>query len=318
MQTNIDSFDDLNEQGYLRTAAEQIVTSCGSPIDWGSSDTLPTSLGLAKSGSSQIYELDVDKICRLNNECSYSLSYLEASKATKLDVAFGITVTQMLSIIVEPISNSTIGETTTYNFKVTVKANLEPTEATLQGYIIDKEEISSISNTTSTDGIGNLSFQLLNSSNGTALIVVFARATIDDRLTAYQAYSFNHLSEETPFNQTYLNLSPLNNRLDITVENSSSTTIDECYAISFGHQSEPPLVSSNVYEIPELVDRSPIVLVITGHNDSMFFIEYCAYPIVPLSFGSNFDSSGQNTFVYTVNIEGTLYKLIITLGDASK
>lgn len=317
MQTNIDSVNGLNQEGYLRTAAEQIVTSCGSPIGWGSSDTIPESLGLAKSGSSQIFELDVDKICRLNNECSYSLSYLNASKAAKLDVAFGITITQMLSIIIEPLGNSTIGETTTYNFRVTVKANLEPTEAIVQGYIITKEEISSISNTTSTNGIGNLSFQLPNSSNGTTLMVLFARATIDDRLTAYQAYSFNHLSEETS-NETYLNLSPLNNRLTINLENSSSTTIDECYALSFIHQSEPPLVSTNVYEIPELVDKSPIILVTTGHNDSTYFIEYCAYPNVPLSFGSDFKSSGQNTFVYTVNIKSALYKLTVTLGDATK
>lgn len=318
MQGNIDNYAKLNEQEYLRTAADLIATSYGSPVDWGSSDIIPESLGLAKESSSQVYDLDIDKVCRLNNNCLSALSFFDASHALNLKAALGITLNQMLSIKIEPTSNSTIGETTTYNFKVTVKANLEPTEATLHGYVIDKEQTQNVSSTTSTSGVGNLSFQLSNTSNGTVLMVIFARATIDDRLTAYATYTFSHLSEEELPNQTFLNLSPLNNELSISKVNPSSTTLDECYALSFGHQLEPALLLSDAYDIPNLIEKSPIVLVTTGHNDSTYFIEYCAYPNVPLNFGSIFDSTDQNIFVYNVCIRGVLYKLTITLGEESK
>ena len=318
MQTNINNLQDLNKQSYLRTTAEQIVTSYGSPVDWGSSDMTPDSFGLAQAGGSQIYALDVDKICRLNSQSGCPLSYSEVSKAARLsNIALGITVTQILSITIEPLGNTTIGETTTYNFKITVKANLEPTSANLQCDVIAKDALSSVSNATSSAGIGYVSFQLPNSSNGAVLLVVFARATFDDRLTAYETYMFPHLSQETLPNQTFLDLSPLNNKLSVNT-NFPNTTIDDCDAFSYAYQAKPTLISSGTYEIPELLDKSPMVLVASGFNESTYFVEWCAYPSVPLSFGSNFANTEQNTFVYTVSIKDTLYKLTVTLGDMTK
>lgn len=318
MQTTIENYAGLNEGEYHKSAADQIVTSQGEPVDWGSSDVKPEKLGLAKVGSSNTFELDIDKVCRLNNGCSSVLTYLDALKASKLQVALGVTLTPMLSLAIEPLSNSTLGEITTYNFKIATKANLEPTKATLQGYVVSMEGLQSINGTTSTSGLGSLSFQLPNSSNGTVLIILFARATIDDRLTAYQAYGFNHLSNETWSNQVFLNLSPLNNRLSVTEVNSSTTILDECYALSLSHQLEPVLISTGIYEIPELIEKSPIVLVTTGYDNGIFFSEYCAYPNAPLIFGSEFSSTNENRFVYTVSIEDVLYKLTITLGEVVK
>ena len=318
MQTNINNLQGLNQQSYLRTTAEQIVTSYGAPVDWGSSGMTPDSFGLAQVGGSQAYALDVDKICRLNSRSSSPISYQEASNAARLNsIAFGISVTQMLAITVEPTGNTTVDETTTYNFKVSVRANLEPTKANLNCYIIARGTVSNVSGATSNAGIGYVSFQLPSSSSDQVLLVVFARATIDERLTAFETYAFPHLSGEVLSNQTVLDLRALNNKLSVNM-NFPNATVDECYAFSYAYQSQPTLISSGIYAIPEFVDKSPIVLVATGFNEGTYFAEWTAYPTVPLSFGSDFANTEQNTFVYTVIIKDALYKLTVTLGEVTK
>ncbi len=317
IQTNINNLQDLNQPSYLKNIAEQIVTSVGSPADWGSSGTAPESFGLAQADGSDAYVLDVDKICRLNNQSNSLLSYTEATNASRLNnIAFGISVAQMLSIKIESTGNSTVDEVTTYNFQITVKTNLEATKANLQCYLIAKESIQNVSEATSNVGVGNVSFQLSSTSGGNAVLLVFARATLDDRLTAYETFVFTHLSGEVLPNQTFLGLSPLDDKLSVNV--TSSATVDKCYAFSYAYQTEASLVSSGVYEIPSLVDISPIVMVVTGSNDGAFFAEWTSYPSVPLSYGSNFANTDQNTFVYTVTIKGVLYRLMVTLGEVSK
>ncbi len=80
LQTNIASAQDLNKESYLKNIADAIVTGCGSPVDWGSSDTLPSSFGLASANASYAYTLDPDKISRLNNQSIYSIHMLTRSK----------------------------------------------------------------------------------------------------------------------------------------------------------------------------------------------------------------------------------------------
>ena len=101
MQTRIASTQDINKDSYLKAIADRIVTNTGSPVDWGTSSALPVNFGLAPARSHGDYELDLDKICRLNNLNNYSLSYLDLSKAAQLDMALGI----KLSLLV--LMNST-------------------------------------------------------------------------------------------------------------------------------------------------------------------------------------------------------------------
>jgi len=318
IQTNINNLQDLNQPSYLKNIAEQIVTSVGSPADWGSSGMRPGSFGLAQAGGSRAYVLDVDKICRLNNQSSNLLSYTEAANAARLNnIAFGISVAQMLSITIEPTGNSTVGDVTTYNFQVTVKANLEATKANLHFYLIAKDSIQNASEATSNAGVGSVSFQLPSASSGNVVLLVLARATLDDRLTAYETYVFTHLSGEVLLNQTFLGLSPLDGKLNVNVTGSGAV-VDECYAFTYAYQMEADLISSGIYEIPSLADISPIVMVVTGMSDGAFFAEWTAYPSVPLSYGSNFANTDQNTFVYIVTIKGVLYRLTVTLGEVSK
>ncbi len=315
MQDRINSMQDLNKDAYLRNIAEHLVTGYGTPVDWGATGAVPSSFGLADSEASYVYALDVDKISRLNSQNSYSLSYGQASVAARLNnIALGISFSQMLSITATLSATSSIGDETAYTFKISVSQASGPTSATLKGYAVAEDFVSEVSNTTSSAGVGYVTVQIPNSANGPALLVVFARATFDDRITAYETYSFAHLSQELSPNHTFLGLSPLNYTLSIETS-SPDVTIEHCYAFSYGYQSNLTTTSATTYSIPEFVDKSPTVLVISGINDTTPFAEWVAYPDIPLDFGAEFENSEQNVFVYTVLVKGTFYKLALSFGD---
>ena len=317
MQDRINSMQDLNKDAYLRNIAEHLVTSYGTPVDWGVAGAVPNSFGLADSEASYLYALDIDKISRLNSQNSYSLSYAQASMAARLNnIALGISVSQMLSITATLSANSSIGDETAYTFEISVSQASGPTSAALQCYVVAKDFVSDVSNTTSSSGVGYVTVQIPNASNGPALLVVFARATFDDRITAYEAYSFAHLSQEPSPNHTFLGLSPLNYTLSVE-ENFPDVTIEHGYAFSYAYQSNLTSTSTTTYAIPEFMDKSPTVLVISGVNDTTPFVEWTAYPSVPLDFGSDFANSEKNVFSYTVLIKETLYKLTISFGDVN-
>jgi hypothetical protein len=315
MQDRINAMQDLNKDNYLRNIAEHLVTSCGTPVDWGASAAVPSSFGLADSDSTYLYSLDIDKISRLNSENNYALSYAQASIAGRLNnVALGISVSQMLSITTTLSGNSSIGDETAYTFEISVSQASGPVSATLQCYVVTKDSVSAVFNDTSSAGVGYITVQVPNASNGPALLVVFARAAFDERVTAYEAYSFAHLAEESSPNRTFLGLSPLNHTLSVE-EHFPDVAIEHGYAFSFGYQSNLTAASASTYAIPEFVDKSPTVLVVSGVNDTTPFVEWTAYPCVPLDFGADFENSEQNVFVYTVLIKEALYKLTLSFGD---
>jgi hypothetical protein len=318
MQTKINSLQDLNKADYLRTIAEHLVTSYGTPVDWGSSNAVPTTFGLSASDSSHLYELDIDKISRLNSQNSYSLSHVQVSNAARLNnIALGISLSQMLSITVMLSANTTVGGETAYTFKISVSQASGPTSARLHCYVVARDFLSDVSNTTSSAGIGYVSVQIPNSSNGPALLIVFARASFDDRITSYEAYSFAHLSQEPSPNHTFLGLSPLNYTLNLN-PNFPGITIEQAYAFSYVYQSNLTSITTTTYAIPAFVDKSPTVLVLSGINGTTSFIEWTAYPDIPLDFGSNFENSEENVFVYIVTVKETLYKLTLSFGDVVK
>ena len=315
MQDRINAMQDLNKDNYLRNIADHLATSCGTPVDWGASEAVPSSFGLADSDSTHPYAVDIDKISRLNSENSYALSYAQASIAGRLNnVALGISVSQMLTITATLTGNSSIGDETAYTFQISVNQASGPVSATLQCYVVTKDAVSTVSNDTSSAGVGYITVQIPEASNGPALLVVFARAAFDERVTAYEAYSFAHLAEEPSPNHTFLGLSPLNHTLSVE-EKFPDVSLDHGYAFSFGYQSNLTAASASTYAIPEFVDKSPTVLVVSGVNDTTPFVEWTAYPCVPLDFGSDFENSEQNVFVYTVLIKGALYKLTLSFGD---
>jgi len=318
MQDQINSMQDLNKDAYLRNIAENLVKCYGTPPDWGSAGTVPNTFGLADSESSHLYALDIDKVSRLNSQNSYALSYFQVSVAARLNnIALGISVSQMLSITATLSGTSSVGDETAYTFEVAVSQASGPTSAALQCYVVAKDFVSDASNTTSSTGVGYVTVQIPNASDGPALLVVFARAAFDDRITAYGTYSFAHLSQEPLPNHTFLGLSPLNYTLNVE-SNFPDLTVEHGYAFSYAYQSNLTAASATTYAITEFVDKSPTVLVISGLNGTTSFAEWTAYPNIPLDFGADFENSEQNVFVYTVLVKGTLYKLTLSFGDVVK
>ena len=81
MQTKIENMQNMNQLEYLQNIADEFVLNKGNPPDWGSQGIIPSSLGFACADSENQFDLDIDKITRLNEENQYSLTYFEIFKA---------------------------------------------------------------------------------------------------------------------------------------------------------------------------------------------------------------------------------------------
>jgi hypothetical protein len=319
MQARMNSLQGLNQEEYLNVISEHIVANSGTPSNWGSDgSSAPESFGLAEYASLDLFKLDIDKVCRLNSLNNYSLSYAEVLHAARLDnTALEISLTQMMSIQIELTENTTSENSTTYTFKITVTQSSGPAAASLHCYAVAQKFLDYAYNDTSDAGVGYASIQIPNSSNGTASLIVFARSDSNERMTSCDLYTFGHLSEEPEPNNSFLKLSPLNYTLHVGFTNPS-TTVEDAYVFSFGYQFNLTSISNVTYTIPEIVDRSPTVLLLSGINGTASFIEWTAYPQIPLSFGADFTNSAKHVFVYTVMVKETLYKLTIGLGEVRR
>jgi hypothetical protein len=318
MQTQITGIQDTNKQDYLRAISDHIVSGYGAPIDWGIQGGTPNSFGLSKSDATNLFDLDQDKVTRLNSQNIYSLSYLEIFDSARLNnIALGLSVSQMLQIHIELSSNETADNNTAYTFRVFVEQDAGPVSADLHCYALASDFESDVFNETSSLGIGALTVELPNSFSGPVVLILFARAMFDDRLTAFEVYSFGHLSEMPKPNRTLLGLSPLNHTLTIT-PNSHNAIVGNVSAFSYCYQSNLTSTSNTSYLIPQFTDCSPIVLLVQGTDGNKKFCEWTAYAQVPLTIGADFSRSETNVFVYDVTVDGVLYKLTLRLGDVAK
>jgi hypothetical protein len=170
---------------------------------------------------------------------------------------------------------------------------------------------------TSNNGTGYISVELPNTSKGTASLIVFARDNYDSRITAYDVYSFGHLSPEPLPTGAFFNMSPLNYTLT-TSPNSTNATRETAYALSYRYKSNLTSVSNETYAIPKALDDSPILLAISGSNGSDHFVEWTSYPQIPLETGPSFQNSECHAFRYIVTIKNTLYRLTLRFGGISK
>jgi len=319
VQPYLKGMDELNQENYLRGIVENFLLSCGSPTNWGSNGSLsPQVFGLAKSGSFIPYELDVDKVCRLNPRNAYALTYTDLLESLKVkNVAFRLSVTQILDVYISSMSNVSGNTTTTYMFNIKVEREGLPVEASLSCYLVAKSFITGLYTNTSSNGGAIVNVEVPNSSNGTALLIVFARAKTDSEITGYTVYAFGHLSQQPPPNSSFLGLSPLNYTLYVS-KNYGNETLLNAYALTYNYNFSLTLnPNTATYDIPKLLDSSPIVLVVTGINSTDFFTEWTTYPQVPLEMGANFQYSENNVFTYIVKINGVLYKFEAKCGGPS-
>ena len=317
MMTRINSWK-MNEEPYLRILYESILSETGSPSNWGSdSNVKPSEFGLANTNSRYPTALDVDKVTRLNPQNDFALSYTDILSAARLtDLALKISISQIMNVRISLESKSSQGNSTVYTFRISVNQDSGPVTAFLHCYAIARDLLQDVYNSTSTNGIGYASFQIPNTSNGTAAVIAFARATQHQMMTACSTQLFAHLSNEPPTNQTLLDLTPLNYTLHVSPK-SGNTTIESYKAFSFSYQTDLHKVTNASRQIPKMLDASPIVLIVTGTNSSSNFIEGTTYPEVPFETGSNFNNSESHAFSGIATIQNTLYKVTIDFGDVN-
>ena len=303
--------------------AEYLLLDPGDPPNWGSgTDTSLMRFGLAKSDFTTPFELDIDKVARLNQENAYHVSLLDVFTALRVqDKPLKVSVRPLLDVTLDLTSQIEEGDETIYHFNIYTKKSNSPIAASLRCYIVLRDYVVNTTSSTSTLGVGTVDVSLPNSLNGTALLIALAK--IEPRIVSYGIYPFKHNTGDEPYPPgTFVRLSPLNYMLRVeplylTEEISSAKVFTYNYSFSLAKVTNSTGIEQ--YSIPELLDISPMVLVVTGFNQSACFAEWVAHPPIPLDFGSDFsekhDAMNSISLHFLVSINSALYECEITLGE---
>ncbi len=304
-----------------RGLSEYLLSNPGEPSDWGKSgDTAPSAFGLT-SERRQAYVLDADKISRLHSDNVYSITYPEILAALGIkDISLNIKIRTLFDISINLTSSQGNEDDTTYTFQISTIKSGYPISTWLQCYIVLETHIHDISSSTDSEGLSFLNVTLPNSMNGTALLVVFAKAEAHAQVMAFNAYSFSHNSEEPQPNKTFLQLSPLNHTLNVSFQHTA-LEISNAYVFTYSyHLNLQQTAGGNQtveFSIPRLLEASPMILVLNGNNNSSTsFSEWTTYPQLPLEIGPNFEDlttrSKTTALTYIVSLNSVLYEMILT------
>jgi len=315
-----------NDTERFQYLASNLLLTTGMPSNWGQSkSSVPSNLGLAKADSILPYELDVDKVTRLNNENIYSMTYSTFWQAFGVkDASFQIEIRTLFELSIDLVSNSTQGSQTIYEFEVTTQKSGMPISTSLSGYTVLKDFVNRTESSTSSSGAGKVWISIPNSVNGTALLLVFARSNANPQIVSFNAYAFAHNSESPLPNETFVRLSPLDYVLNASFAYVATEVIKAqvfTFSYNFSLTEKARGVQTVEYIIPRLLDVSPIVTVLTGVNGSASFAEWVAYPQIPVQIGADFNDSiaGSRITVYSqiVTIDSALYEVVTKWGGLS-
>ena len=308
-----------NDTERLHQLAQHLLLNTGTPTNWGSlRDRVPTSLGLADSTALLPYQLDIDKITRLNNLNTFSLTYSQLWQSLGVgDVSFRVEIKTLFNITAT-LTLTTVGvNETTYEFDLYAHKSGTPVSASLRSYVVVGDYVDSVASSTAANGHSSVSVAIPNSMNGTALLVTFAKAESDQQIVAFDVSAFSHNSPEPLPNRTFTQLSPLNHALNV---NFTYPSAEVRKALVFTHNFNFTLTEKShsaqtaEYDIPRLLDSSAIILVLTGFNGSFSFAEWVSYPQLPLTVGADFDSAdtGAKTVAFSeiVAINSALYEVV--------
>jgi hypothetical protein len=318
----IDYATDSNVAERYKEFSEYLLLNMGNPTDWGeNNETTLTSFGLARTGSGVPYELDIDKVSRLNSENLYAVSYARIFSVLEIsDIAFKIEIKPVFNVKINLTSTYTETNRTVYQFKVLTEKNGALVPSNLKSYAITGNHVET-TGVYASNGETYFNVTLSNTVNGHALLVVFAESAYNDKLMSFNAYAFAHNSTSPEPNGTFLKLSPLNYTLTASFVNQT-TTLSNAYAFTFNYNLTLTPTGNNskstTYNIPYLADSSPMLLVVTGTNSTTIFAEYTTYPQIPLQMGSDFENSEtrSNVFAYTylVTINSAIYECTVWVG----
>ncbi|UCB60290.1 MAG: hypothetical protein JSW72_09330 [Candidatus Bathyarchaeota archaeon] len=312
--TNMSDFE------RVRSLTEYMLLSTGTPSNWGNdAEVIPSVFGLA-TATQQPYELDLDKVCRLNSRNAYSIKYADVVAGLVEDVVLNVKICPLFEVLIGLTSIQSEENTTKYTFQISTTKSGIPISAWLSCYLVVEANIYRLSSSTDSKGQSFVNATLSNSLAGAAIFAVFAKFKAHSQMMGFNVFSFGHNVEPPEPNNTFLRLSPLNHVLNVsfqnlTIEVSNASIITYNYQFTLsqtatGNQTEE-------YAIPHLLDDSPMILVLSGHNASVTsFTEWTAYPQVPMEIGPDISESTTSTkapaLTYIVIVNSVLYKAVIT------
>lgn len=320
VQPYINDLSAMNGVERYRGLAEYILLSAGNPSNWGRmADVVPSAFGLA-SDNLQPYELDLDKVSRLNNDNVYAVTYPEIWAALgTADMSSNIKIRPLFEVSISLTSSQSGGTENIYTFRVSTSKSGFPVPGWIRCYAVVETYIDAVSSSTAMDGMGFVNATLPNSLNGTALFIVFAKAKSYSQAMAFNAYSFGHRSDTPQPNETFLQLSPLNHVLNASFR-CAAVEVSNAYVFTYNYRfnlSQAAVGNQTVeYNVPRLLEASPMMLVLTGNNASTSFAEWTTYPQLPLEIGADFADltvrSKAVALTYLVSVNSVLYEAVIT------
>ncbi|NWG10671.1 hypothetical protein HXY33_02805 [Candidatus Bathyarchaeota archaeon] len=305
-----------------REVSKYLLLNSGTPPNWGqNSEAIPEMFGLAKTSLTESYELDIDKVSRLNSENFYALSYGQIFNALGMsDISFKIEIKPLFEVALNLTATFTGENETIYQFEVLTRKHGVPVQTELKHYVIAENYFEGNAAYVS-EGEIYVNVTLPNHVNGPALLAVFAKTTSNSKIVSFETYTFMHNSSEPKPENTFLRLSPLNHILDVSLV-YSGINLSKTYALTCNYNAILTQTSSNnqsaEYAIPHFLDSSPTLLVATGWNSTAFFAEWVAYPQIPVQIGADFTNlttlSNIFTNTYVVAVNSALYECTIWLG----
>jgi len=320
VQPHIDQISEKRRAERSEGLSKYLLQSTGIPIDWGKLEhDIPIAFGLA-SGARGPYELDPDKVSRLNGENIHSITYTDIMSTLGIeDMSLSIQLRPLFDVSASLASRRSTETETTYTFQLSTTKSGLPLSTWLKCYAVVGAHIGNTSSSTASNGIGFANLSLPNSLHGPALLVAFAKAKASSHLISFTVLSFGHNSDTPQPNKTFVRLSPLNHSLNVSFR-QPNLTVSKAYVFTCNYQFNLSEVATGPetieYIIPKLVDSSPMILTINGDNASTAFAEWTAYPQLPLQIGPDFADvttrSQSVTSTHVVNINSVLYEFLTT------
>jgi hypothetical protein len=140
-------------------------------------------------------------------------------------------------------------------------------------------------------------------------------------MVSFSTYAFGHNSSPPLLNGTFTKLRPLNHVLNASLV-YSATEILKVQAFSFSYNfsltEKAHGIQTTEYFIPQLLDPSPMIIVLTGHNGSASFAESVSYPQLPILIGADFSHSIAGSKIvslsHIVSIDSALYEVVTKWG----
>ncbi len=142
----------LNTTSYATTdtgyqLAKFLLLNTGRPVNWGTKTESLTDFGLARSGDEAVYELDVDKISRLNQNNFYHLSFKNVSQALGIpNRPFQIKINPVINMTINLTSYINEGLQTKYCFAINSRKLTLPVDVDLRYYTILNDYIIKFKN----------------------------------------------------------------------------------------------------------------------------------------------------------------------------